>query len=163
MQRPSRQGSHAETQTDLEAAAEGLRRLVLAAAQLRHRYSELVGVGETDLMALGNLATAGAMSPAELANRLGVTRSSVTALVDRLEQAGLVSRQNDPHDRRRLRLVVTADGDQVLRKTRARSLDALRIIDEEQLSAVARALAEVADALETDAARHGDQKRPRAG
>ena len=50
-------------------------------------------------------------SPArDLADRLGCDRSNVTALVDKLEQAGLVERRTDPADRRQKTLVVTGEG-----------------------------------------------------
>lgn len=52
----------------------------------------------------------GAASPIALANRLGISRAVVTGLLDRLEQRGLVRREADLTDRRRLRLVVTPAG-----------------------------------------------------
>jgi len=52
----------------------------------------------------------GATSPVALANRLGISRAVVTGLLDRLEQRGMVRREADPTDRRRLRLVVTPAG-----------------------------------------------------
>lgn len=52
----------------------------------------------------------GVTSPVALANRLGISRAVVTGLLDRLEQRGLVRREADPTDRRRLRLVVTPAG-----------------------------------------------------
>lgn len=140
----TRAGADAEVQ----AAADGLRRLVLTIEQLRHQYGALAGVGDTDLMALGNLAAHGPMGAAELAGRLGVTRSSVTALVDRLEAADLVARHGDPTDRRRLRLVVTGHGEDVIEKVRSYSLEMLRDIDAERLPVITQALDEVAAALD---------------
>jgi len=132
----------------MQAAADGLRRLVLTIEQLRHRYGALAGVGGTDLMALGNLVAHGPMGAADLATRLGVTRSSVTALVDRLEGADLVARHGDPRDRRRLRLVITDRGEDVVARVRSHSLDALRAIDAERLPTIARALEELATVLD---------------
>jgi DNA-binding MarR family transcriptional regulator len=45
-----------------------------------------------------------------LASMLGCDPSNVTPFVDRLEKAGLVERQVDPHDRRVKTLVVTTEG-----------------------------------------------------
>lgn len=39
-------------------------------------------------------------SPADLAEMAGVTRATMTGLVDTLEKDGLVRRESDPHDRR---------------------------------------------------------------
>jgi DNA-binding MarR family transcriptional regulator len=50
------------------------------------------------------------MGPAQLSRRLGITTASSTVLVDRLEGAGHVTRQADPHDRRRKVVAPTEQG-----------------------------------------------------
>jgi DNA-binding MarR family transcriptional regulator len=45
-----------------------------------------------------------------LASRAGVTRATVTGLLDGLEREGLVERQADPDDRRALRVQLTRHG-----------------------------------------------------
>jgi DNA-binding MarR family transcriptional regulator len=52
----------------------------------------------------------GIASPAAIAQRLGISRAVVTGLLDRLEERGLIQREPDPGDRRRLRIVMTAAG-----------------------------------------------------
>jgi DNA-binding MarR family transcriptional regulator len=52
----------------------------------------------------------GASSPGELARLWQVTPAVLTGIVDRLESRGLVRREPDPMDRRRLRLALTEDG-----------------------------------------------------
>ncbi|MEZ4562268.1 MAG: cytochrome P450 [Thermomicrobiales bacterium] len=49
-------------------------------------------------------------SPAAIAQRLGISRAVVTGLLDRLAERGLIRREPDPADRRRLRIVMTAAG-----------------------------------------------------
>ena len=49
----------------------------------------------------------------ELAGHLGVTASTVSITVDRLERGGYVTRRRDPHDGRRVALRVTAAGDRI--------------------------------------------------
>lgn len=73
------------------------------------------------LMALwGNCQRAGEreepLSPAVLADRTGVTRATMTGLVDTLERDGLVSREPDPKDRRMMSVVITPRGERLLRK-----------------------------------------------
>src|SRR6266550_4232138 len=46
----------------------------------------------------------------ELANRLSCVRSNITQLVDRLEADGLVTRVDDPADRRSVRAALTSRG-----------------------------------------------------
>lgn len=62
-------------------------------------------------------------STKRLSEKLGVTPSNVSGLVDRLFKHGLVSRQEDPDDRRMLRLRVTDKGASVL-------ADGLRLLAE---------------------------------
>jgi DNA-binding MarR family transcriptional regulator len=50
------------------------------------------------------------LSPAELAERAQVTRATMTGLIDTLEQAGLVTRADDPNDRRMYRVLITENG-----------------------------------------------------
>ena len=140
-------GRDAAAPGELVAVADGLRRLTLTLEQLRHRYGELAGVGYTDVMALGNLYADGPLSAADLSTRLGITRSSVTALVDRLEEAALVERQSDPDDRRRLRLTLTDQGRAAVHRARGWSLEALGGIEPDRLPTIAQALEQLAEAL----------------
>ena len=69
------------------------------------------------LMALWAHRGAGdALSPAVIAERTGVTRATVTGLVDTLERDGLVSRTPDPEDRRMLSVELTPKGQRLLRR-----------------------------------------------
>jgi DNA-binding MarR family transcriptional regulator len=51
-----------------------------------------------------------ARTPAELADLAGVTRATMTGLVDTLEKDGFVRRDPDPHDRRMMSVALTAEG-----------------------------------------------------
>lgn len=55
------------------------------------------------------LRLTGPMTAGQLAELTGLTTGSVTSMVDRLERAGYVRRESDPHDRRRV--VVQAEAD----------------------------------------------------
>ncbi len=50
------------------------------------------------------------LSPTTIAERLMVTTASVTSLLDTLERRGLLTRENDPSDRRKLLVTLTDDG-----------------------------------------------------
>jgi DNA-binding MarR family transcriptional regulator len=52
-----------------------------------------------------------AHTPAELAEKAGVTRATMTGLIDTLERDGLVHREPDLADRRRLSVSLTKKGD----------------------------------------------------
>ena len=61
-----------------------------------------IGMGATDLQCVWLLRDGGATTPGELAELMGLTTGAMTGVIDRLERAGYVSRQNDPGDRRRV-------------------------------------------------------------
>jgi DNA-binding MarR family transcriptional regulator len=55
------------------------------------------------------------LSPAEIAERTGVTRATVTGLIDTLERAGLVARTPNTDDRRMTSVVLTSRGELVIK------------------------------------------------
>ena len=65
--------------------------------------ARLLGVNETDLRCLEILIQeVPEATPRLLADRLGLTTGSVTSMLDRLEQAGYVTRSPHPSDRRKV-------------------------------------------------------------
>lgn len=54
------------------------------------------------------------LTPAELAERTGVTRATITGLVDTLERAGYVTRTPHPDDRRMMSVALTKRGQKLL-------------------------------------------------
>ena len=72
---------------------------------------EEVGLTPAKFQAIDALARAGEpLTLGEFASHLKCVRSNITQLVDRLEADGLVTRVNDPSDRRAVRAVVTPLG-----------------------------------------------------
>jgi DNA-binding MarR family transcriptional regulator len=55
-------------------------------------------------------------TPAELADLAGVTRATMTGLIDTLERDGLVRREPDPNDRRMMSVQLTVRGEAALRR-----------------------------------------------
>ena len=62
-----------------------------------------LGVNRTDMRCLDVLLEQGQATPGYLADALGLTTGSITAMLDRLEKLGYVERRPDPGDRRRIR------------------------------------------------------------
>jgi len=56
----------------------------------------------------------GPRTPAELADAAGVTRATMTGLIDTLERDGFVKREPDPVDRRMMSVLLTAKGEKFL-------------------------------------------------
>jgi DNA-binding MarR family transcriptional regulator len=71
----------------------------LAAAKL--------GISPSDLRCLDLVQASGGMTAGELAKASGLTTGAVTAVIDRLEEAGFVRRLRDDSDRRKVNIEVT--------------------------------------------------------
>jgi DNA-binding MarR family transcriptional regulator len=66
------------------------------------------------LMGADDCACGGPRTPAELADAAGVTRATMTGLIDTLERDGFVKREPDPDDRRMMSVRLTPKGDRFL-------------------------------------------------
>ena len=69
--------------------------------------SETRGLSAVDAKVLDYLARFGPQTPKDLARLSGLAPASVTAMIDRLESKGIVSREPHPDDRRKI--LITLD------------------------------------------------------
>lgn len=107
------------------------------------------------LALLWHLAESGPLTVGEQADHLGLSRPTVSELVDRLEAKGLVARMRDDRDRRRVFVWLTPDGQARVRQhpqvlgpdDLTRAVEAMRPADRAALVRGLRAL------LAADAAR----------
>jgi DNA-binding MarR family transcriptional regulator len=70
--------------------------------------------------ALSTIELHGPLTPSELATRERIQRPTVTRVVARLEQDGLIERTADLYDRRSSLVAVTAKGSELLNELRTR-------------------------------------------
>ena len=153
--------------TEPEALRASLARKALADSRHRSAAAALLGLTETDVLALQHLAWAGALTPSRLAEQLRLTSGGTTALIQRLERGGFVAREPHPEDRRSSLLRLSESG-----RRRAEELYAplVRELDEaaaalapSEREIVARFLARVAEIGEAHAlklARSAELERP---
>src|SRR5688500_14539379 len=92
------------------APSQALREVLLTAAVANHAIARRLELGPTDLTAFDHLLDGPPRGTRELADLLGVRSPSATALVDRLEAAGLVRRVPHGTDRRRVSVEPTDHG-----------------------------------------------------
>lgn len=96
------------------------------------------------------LAGGGELHMAELVQRLGVSLSTVSGLVDRVVDHGLAVRREDPADRRQVVVSLTPAGAVFIdrfREFNSRQLrDLLAVLDDRGLAHVREALAALSDA-----------------
>jgi DNA-binding MarR family transcriptional regulator len=83
-----------------EEMRELFNRKALAASRHRAAVTRQLGLTDTEADALAHLARAGGMTPSQLGELLGMTSGGVTALTQRLERAGHISREPHPRDKR---------------------------------------------------------------
>ncbi len=101
-------GNEDRTIGELVSAYHALR---AAEAARQGRVRSSTGMGENELRVLQFLLLEGdaghAVMPSEIARHLGVSSASMTALLDRLERAGLLERVGHPTDRRSILIAPT--------------------------------------------------------
>lgn len=89
------------TNTDLKIRAlNAVRDYGVQLTQFRSAMNAWVGLNATDMECLRFLFQKGVSTPSELARQTGLTSGATTAMLDRLEKAGLIVRQPNPKDRR---------------------------------------------------------------
>jgi DNA-binding MarR family transcriptional regulator len=69
--------------------------------------SDSYGINRTDARCIDLIDQTDGMTAGELARAAGLTTGAVTAVIDRLERAGLARRVRDEDDRRRVRIETT--------------------------------------------------------
>ncbi len=91
----------------ISTKAELKKRALIAVAEygahltmFRNAMSEWAGLNITDMECLRLLFQKGIATPSELARFTGLTSGATTAMLDRLEKAGLIERRPNPDDRR---------------------------------------------------------------
>lgn len=125
------------------------RRQSTATVLFHHAIAERLGLGPTDHKCLDLLYERGPMNGSELAAITGLTSGAVTGVVTRLERAGHLRREPDPHDGRKQILRPAPEGARevaaLFDRFRADAADLVEGFDIHQLSAIAEFLARSID------------------
>jgi len=87
-----------------------LGRAALLKDRIIDTHMEPYGITAAQFKVLVIMALYGIDTPAELCRHLSLDSGSMTRMLDRLEQKGLLERQRSAQDRRQVRLVLTEDG-----------------------------------------------------
>lgn len=127
---------------------EALRSYRAAEVAMRRRTQQSMDMGENELLVLRFLARArlrgDAVTPVTLSRYLGITSASTTALLDRLERSGHITRAPNPADRRSVLISSSEHSDREVRQTLSgmhdRMMAVVREMDTEQRDTVIRFL-----------------------
>lgn len=131
--------------------------LIRVAAKVSHgteAYFQRLGLSHSRFMILMILmrSEGQAVSPAQIAQLIQVSRPTITGLLDTLAGDGLIERVPDPEDRRCLGIVLTEAGraklDQLLPGHYTRMAEALSHVSEEERKTFVQILLKVAKGLE---------------
>lgn len=140
---------------DTTELANRLRPVLLKLARELRREIHSLGVTGGQVSLLVQIKQAPGIGMRELAARERISVPGMSKFVARLEEAGLVKRDAVGGDKRRVGLTLTEDGRRVLRSVRSKRtawLSArLRMLDEDELEAVDRAIAPLMRLLGEDA------------
>jgi DNA-binding MarR family transcriptional regulator len=98
----------------------GRLRLVIARTARRLRQEAGTELSPSLTAALATIDRHGPVTPSEVALRERIQRPTVTRLIARLEDAGLVQRTPDPADRRSSLLAITPAGHELIEELRTR-------------------------------------------
>lgn len=117
---------------------------------IRFRFWDYEGLTITQLRLLNFLAEEEGLGNAELADRLYVTRPSVSALLERLERGGFIRREVSPYDRRGIRIWLEERGRQAITNVRTEARDyaagLISSLNDRQLDEIAAALGTLVEA-----------------
>ena len=106
----------------------GAREYSIGTVLFHQTVGQLLGVNVTDMKCLDIITLKGSASPMELAEHTGLSTGATTAMIDRLENAGLVVRRPHPTDRRGTIVVLSKEGTRKLPAmfaSLAKAMDAL--------------------------------------
>jgi DNA-binding MarR family transcriptional regulator len=107
------------------AVLDAIRRIVRALRESSRDSERSIGLGAAQLFVLQRLSGAPALSLNELADRTLTHQSSVSVVVSRLVQSGLVARTRANTDGRRVEIALTPAGRAVLARAPATAQDRL--------------------------------------
>lgn len=153
--KPVSDGESAEV--SLRQAVLALRGLMFAGEEFRQSVAGHFGVGLSETIAMSHLGVSGSLTPGQVAEKVGLTRSTITSLLDRLESAGLAVRTPHPSDRRKSVVVITESGVAMLVQVQRWMRSAFGVLDPAYLPDAVVTLTELSNALTVQAARIRDQ------
>jgi len=125
-----------------------LKHAQLRLAELSRAALVPFGISGRELAVLIAIDDRASQSQQEVARRMAVDRTTMVALIDGLEDKGLVQRQQDPDDRRKNVVVLTDTGRATLKQATAATREAerrlLRSLSDDESAMLRKALQAIA-------------------
>ena len=129
-----------------------IRRLMQAGELYTKRLNKTHQVSVSQLYCILALYEHGPLSPSQIAKYIMVESSTVTGIIDRLEQKGLVCRLRDSPDRRVITIQLTERGKEVARNApppiQHKVLDGLNRLPQNKIERIVKSLSEITRLLD---------------
>lgn len=107
---------------------DSIRRILRALRESSRAAETDLGISGAQLLVLQNLSSGDPLSINDLAARTQTHQSSVSVVVAKLEEAGLVKRSVSPEDARKMQIALSSSGTKLLKKM-SRELAHQRLFD----------------------------------
>ena len=144
-----RSGIHAERTREIIYS---IRRLMQAGELYTKELNKIYNVSSAQLNCLLALYENGPLSPSQIAKQILVNSSTVTGIIDRLEQKGLVKRLRISQDRRVITIELTKNGKVLAENApppvQQKIIDGLNKLSEEQIDQTANILLKLTGMLD---------------
>jgi DNA-binding MarR family transcriptional regulator len=141
-------------QADADSLQQTMLRISWASQRRLRREMDQFGLTLPQFVALRALRRAGSCRMSELAEAAQQVLPTMTGIIDRLTERGLVERQRDPADRRSLRASLTAQGlellDEIDLHTRQRLVKMMGSLSPDERSQILRLMQLYLEATLTD-------------
>jgi DNA-binding MarR family transcriptional regulator len=141
-----------------ESILRSLRQISRAVDVYSRRLSATFNLTAPQLVCLRALALTEARTPSALAREAALSQATVTGILDRMERRGLVHRQRDEKDRRKVILQVSDKGRELLHNAppplQERFAHRLAELPEQEQKEIDRVLRRIADMMADDLQEH---------
>jgi len=146
--------SETDKAQSIQECMQSLRRIVKALEQYSRIVEKQFDLTGPQLWALWELGQFGPVALKELAARMHLDSSTVTGVIDRLSLKGLVVRNIDLSDRRRLSLSLTEKGEEILERAphpaQGHLLEGLRALEMDQVHSLQVSLRVLESVMNTE-------------
>src|SRR3990172_1299445 len=131
---------------------QSLRRIFKAIQEYSHEVSEKYGITGPQLWVIKTIAVDGKLSLGDLGKLMYLQPSTITGLIDGLEQKGYVGRVRDPRDRRVVKVQLTPKGQRLAEKApnpaQGKMIYGLRKLKKDELNGIFVSVQKLAKIME---------------
>jgi MarR family transcriptional regulator, organic hydroperoxide resistance regulator len=145
---------HTSRDEEISETVQSLRRIVKTIEDYSQQVSSEFGITGPQLWALKTISEHGALPLGQLSKKMYLHPSTVTGVVDRLENKGYVMRGRDATDRRIVTVSLTATGQEVVKTAphpvQGKMIYGLRKLNGDELHVIYESVRKLAEIVEAD-------------